>query len=51
MNEDSELYMSGFYKEDIPVICEEADLCGLVLETYTEKNRWVGTKFVKKGNI
>ena len=51
MNENSELYMSGFYKEDIPVICEEANHCGLVLETYTEKNRWVGTKFVKKGNI
>ena len=51
MNENSELYMSGFYKEDIPVICEEANHCGLVLETYTEKNRWVGTKFVKKANI
>ena len=51
MNENSELYMSGFYKEDIPVICEEANRCGLVLETYTEKNRWVGTKFVKKANI
>jgi len=51
MNENSELYMSGFYKEDIPVISEEANRCGLVLETYTEKNRWVGTKFVKKGNI
>ena len=51
MNENSELYMSGFYKEDIPVISEEANRCGLVLETYTEKNRWVGTKFVKKANI
>ena len=51
MNENSELYMSGFYKEDIPVICEEENHCGLVLENYTEKNRWVGTKFVKKGNI
>ena len=35
MNENSELYMSGFYKEDIPVISEEANRCGLVLETYT----------------
>ena len=48
MSENSELYMSGFYKEDIPVICEEAERCGLIMESYIEKKRWVGTKFVKK---
>ena len=48
MSENSELYMSGFYKKDIPFICEEAERCGLIMESYIEKKRWVGTKFVKK---
>lgn len=51
MHVGSELYMSGFYKEDIPVVCDEAARYGLVMDTFIEKNRWVGTKFIKKGNI
>ena len=43
-----ELYMSGFYKEDIPFIEEEANKNGLQLVSYNEKNNWVAVKTIKK---
>lgn len=51
MHIGSELYMSGFYKEDISVICDEAAKYGLIMDSFIEKNRWVGTKFIKRGNL
>lgn len=36
-----ELYMSGFYKEDIPLIEAEANRNGLKLVGFQEKNNWV----------
>ena len=42
-----ELYMSGFYVEDIPLIEAEANLNGLKLEYYKEKNNWAVVKTVK----
>lgn len=42
-----ELYMSGFYKEDIPVIEAKANELGLKLESFIEKNNWVAVKTVK----
>jgi len=41
------LYMSGFYKDDIPVIEAEANRLGLTLETVVEKNNWVAIKTKK----
>ena len=41
------LYMSGFYTEDIPVIREKAESLGLNFEDFIEKNNWVAVKFVK----
>jgi len=38
------LYMSGFYKEDIPVIEKELISQGLSLESMAEKNNWVVLK-------
>jgi ribosomal protein L11 methyltransferase len=38
------LYMSGFYKEDIPVIEAECKRNGLVPLTCAERNRWVAIK-------
>jgi ribosomal protein L11 methyltransferase len=35
------LYMSGFYKEDIPVIEEELNRNNLLLKKFEEKNNWV----------
>jgi len=42
-----ELYMSGFYKEDIPLIETEAYRNELKLIDYHEKNNWVVVKTVK----
>ena len=43
-----ELYMSGFYKADIPVIEAELHRNGLELIDFKEKNNWVVVKTVKK---
>ncbi len=48
LSTDGELYMSGFYKEDIPVIEAEANQHDLKLEYYREKNNWVVVKTIKK---
>ena len=49
MHPGSELYMSGFYIDDIHAIREEAEKYGLVFVHYKEKNRWAEVKFVCKG--
>lgn len=45
MHPGSELYMSGFYIDDIPVIQAEAERNGLRLVHHREKNRWAAVKF------
>jgi len=42
-----ELYMSGFYVEDIPLIEAEANRNGLDLVEFNKKNNWVVVKTVK----
>ena len=42
-----ELYMSGFYVQDIPLIVAEANRNGLTLIDYHEKNNWVAVKTIK----
>ena len=49
MHPGAELYMSGFYIDDIHAIREEAEKNGLVFVHYKEKNRWAEVKFVCKG--
>lgn len=46
MHAGSELYMSGFYVDDVPVIRKEAELNGLTLIHQQEKNRWAAVKFI-----
>lgn len=46
MHPSSELYMSGFYVDDIPVIQAEAERNGLHFVHHKEKNRWAAVKFV-----
>lgn len=46
MHPGSELYMSGFYVDDIPVIQAEAEHNGLRFVHHKEKNRWAAVKFV-----
>lgn len=48
MQSDSELYMSGFYVDDIPVIRQEAERNGLKFVHHKEKNRWAAVKFILK---
>jgi len=43
---DGELYLSGFYTEDIPFIKEEAEKNGLTFKKKFERNNWVALKFV-----
>lgn len=45
MRSGSELYMSGFYVDDIPVIQAEAERNGLRFVHHREKNRWAAVKF------
>lgn len=46
MHPGSELYMSGFYVDDISVIRQEAEKNGLRFVEHKEKNRWAAVKFV-----
>lgn len=48
MHEGSEIYMSGFYEKDIPVIRAEAERNGLSYLSFTEDNHWVATRFIKR---
>lgn len=48
MHPGSEIYMSGFYVEDIPLLKEEACKHGLRFVRYKEKDNWAAVKFVKE---
>lgn len=42
------LYISGFYTEDIPVLEKEAEKNGLAKVNFKEKNNWAMVKMMKK---
>jgi ribosomal protein L11 methyltransferase len=44
---EGSLFMSGFYKEDIPAIEKESNRHGLLLSSFTERDNWVSVQ-VKK---
>ncbi len=46
MQSGSELYMSGFYTDDIPAIRTEAERHRLKYIHHQEKNRWAAVKFM-----
>ena len=48
MHRGSELFMSGFYVEDIPSIQAKAESLGMKFEHYREKNNWAAVKFLMK---
>ena len=48
MHSGSELYMSGFYVQDIPVIQEKAESLGIEFIHHREKNNWAAVKFIMK---
>jgi len=41
------LILSGFYKEDIPLLKNEAQKYGMIFESEKEKNRWMSLRFKK----
>lgn len=45
MHHDSELYISGFYTEDLPILRKEAESNGLHYIHHKEKNNWAAAKF------
>jgi ribosomal protein L11 methyltransferase len=47
LNDKGVLLLSGFYKEDIPVIDIEVIKYQLKLETFIERNNWVALKYNK----
>ena len=47
MHPGSELYMSGFYVNDIPVIRQKAEKLGLQFVHHKEKNNWAMVQLVK----
>jgi len=47
LNEKGVILLSGFYKEDIPIIDAEVSKYGLKLGKQIERNSWVALKYVK----
>lgn len=48
MHSGSEIYMSGFYTEDIEAIRQKGESLGLEFAHHREKNRWAAVKLIKK---
>ena len=48
MHKNSEIFMSGFYVEDIPLIQKKAESLGLEFISYKEKYNWAVVKFIMK---
>lgn len=47
LSKNGVLLLSGFYKEDIPIIDEEVTKYGLKLDKTVERNNWVALKYLK----
>jgi hypothetical protein len=39
--------MSGFYEEDLPVISDKAEKCGLKRKRTSVENKWMAVEFTK----
>lgn len=46
LNDVGELYLSGFYVEDLPIITEACNNLGFTFVENKEKNNWVAAKFI-----
>ncbi|SKB80138.1 ribosomal protein L11 methyltransferase [Salegentibacter holothuriorum] len=47
LNKEGDLFLSGFYEEDIPVIKEACLKLGLTYKEHFEKSNWVAIRFSK----
>lgn len=50
LNKGGELYLSGFYSKDIPVIREACEQQGLEYNDFKEREEWVALRFLKKND-
>jgi ribosomal protein L11 methyltransferase len=48
LHSGSELYISGFYVDDMPILKEEAEKNELQYISFEQKNNWATIRFVKK---
>ena len=48
LNKNGTLLLSGFYKEDIPIIDKEVSKYNLKLDSQIERNNWVALKYNKE---
>lgn len=48
MKEGSEIYMSGFYVEDIPAIREKGESLGMEFIHFRQKNNWAAVKLIMR---
>lgn len=46
LKKGGELYLSGFYKEDLPIITTTCESLGLTFVSNKERNMWIAAKFV-----
>lgn len=44
---DAKLFLSGFYKEDLPILQEACEKLHLKYEDHLERDKWIAAKFVK----
>ena len=47
MNEGAEIYFSGFYESDLPMIQDEAERLGLTFLSHRVEKEWTAAQFVK----
>lgn len=50
MKEGAEIYFSGFYETDLPMIQAEAERLGLRYLSHRVENEWTAAQFIKKDN-
>ena len=48
LDKGNELYMSGFYEEDIPILEEEANKWGVYFVSHRVQDDWVASKWIKQ---
>ncbi len=48
LDKNGQLFVSGFYVEDLPLIQEVASRSGLTFNGNLEKNNWVSARFIKQ---
>lgn len=49
MNEGAEIYFSGFYESDLPMIQDEAERLGLTFLSHRVEKEWTAAQFVLRG--